>query len=300
MLAEKFQGRKKMKITPFNYAQFYWALPVPIVNEKNEVVSWEMVKVGKYRLATRISKEPEKYDATTTESLSEFQNKFKPFTGKAGEEFKVFVKHYDDTVETLTFNKSQLIKLRRLATRAHWGKDTPEEVQITLQLAVRFGLVTADRLQEYCDSGKVGLDCNGFVGTYMRDVLGLNVNENTMIDYLYKAGRPVKKIEEVNSLNLFVLGLVDRNNQVIPQFSGGSTGHVMITSPTGFSAIGQYGGTFYPAARVVESTGGMGLVESDYLLLSVEKAGNVETGVFNVFRGSKQHKMRVRISRLDS
>lgn len=47
-------------------------------------------------------------------------------------------------------------------------------------------------------------------------------------------------------------------------------------------------------ARVVEADAGKGLVESDYLLLSVE------SDVFNVFRGSKQQKMRVRISRLDA
>lgn len=290
-----------MKITPLNYAQFYQALPVPIVNEKNEIARWETVRVSQYRLAVRTSKEPETYDAATTAALSEFQNKFKPFAGKAaGEVFKVFVKHYDDSVETLTFNQSQNNKLRRLATRALWGKGTPEEAQITLQLAVRFKLIAEDGLQKYCDDGRIGLDCNGFVGTYMRDVLGLNVSENSLINNLYQAGRPVKKIEEVNGLNLFVMGLVDAGNQVIAQFSGGSQGHVVITTPTGFSAIGQYGGKFYPAVRVVESTGGRGLIESDYLLLSVDKANNVETGVFNVFRGSKQQRMRVRISRLDA
>jgi hypothetical protein len=248
--------------------------------------------------------EPEKYDSNTTSFLAEFGGKFKPFNNTkkddATEEIKVFVKKADDTVETQVFKPAQWQKLYWIATQAIWGKGSPEYIQITLQLAVRFGLVTAEGLQAYCDAGKVGLDCNGFVGTYMNAVLGKNnVGANSPIDHIVLQGRPITKPEEIDDVSIYVLGLVDGNDRVIPQFSGGQMGHVMITSPfygggMNTQLIGEYTDKkFYRRLTVIESTGGNGLVESDYLILS-----HKPNGVFTVFRGVKQQPMRVRISRV--
>jgi hypothetical protein len=290
-------------MTPFTFAQRYWYLPVPIVNQNNEINRWESVRVSKYRLAVRTSQNPETYDSVTTNALSEFRNVFQPFDNNkkndATEEIRVFVKNADNSVETMIFKPADSKKLFRLATRAMWGKGTPEEVQITLQLAVRFGLINANQLQDYCDSGKVGLDCNGFVGTYMRDILGKSVEGNSLISSLFQQGRPINSLDEIDEVSIYIFGLVDGSNTVIPQYSGGHMGHVMITNPhggiTGTSQyIGEYKNSkkFYRRLTVIESTGGSGLVESDYLLM---KCVN---GVFTVFRGCKQSSIPVRISRV--
>ncbi|MEP6901129.1 MAG: hypothetical protein ABJA66_05225 [Actinomycetota bacterium] len=277
-------------ITPFEFAQIYWNLPVPIVNEKNEILRWEITRVSQYRLATRISKNPETYDGVTSQALSEFGNAVRPFANKDTKEIKVFVKKPDNTIETQTFQAAEKNKLDRIAARAIWGKGSPEEVQITLQLAVRFGLITPDRLRAYCDSGKIGLDCNGFVGTYLRDVLGKTVEPNSVITELLNQGRKINNLDEIDNLSIYVFGFVDGSNQVIAQYSGALMGHVMITNPLGVDMIGVYGKKNYRSLRVIESTGEKGLVESDYLLLTGKN------GVFTVFRGSKQSEMRVRIS----
>jgi hypothetical protein len=293
-------------MTPYQFAERYWYLPVPIVSQSNEVVRWEYpIRVNQYRLSERISKakEPEKYDAGTTAFLAEFGGKYTPFNNTpkddATEEIKVFVKKADETVETRTYKPADKWKLYGIATQAIWGKGSPEDVQITLQLAVRFGLIAADKIQEYCDAGKVGLDCNGFVGRYMETVLGKKTTANSPIDHLLLQGRPITKFEEINDVSIYVLGLVDAANKVIPQYSGGQIGHVMITNPFHFNKelnteyIDQYSDKkFYRRLNVVESTGGNGLVSSDYMLLNNEK------GVFTVFRGIKQQPMRVRMSRV--
>ncbi|HEX8736817.1 MAG TPA: hypothetical protein VF721_15905 [Pyrinomonadaceae bacterium] len=292
-------------MTPYEYAQLYWNLPVPIVSKTNEVIRWEQVRVSQYRLSERISKkgEPEKYDARTTEFLAEFGGKFAPFNNTAKddatEEIKVFVKKAGGSVETYYYKPADKWKLYGIATQAIWGKGSPEDVQITLQLAVRFGVIAADKIQAYCDAGKVGLDCNGFVGRYMQAILGKKTTANSPIDYLLLQGRPVTTFEEINDVSIYVFGLVDGSNKVIPQYSGRDIGHVMITNPFHFNKelntqyIDQYSDEkFYRRLNVVESTGGNGLVSSDYMLLKNEN------GVFTVFRGVKQQPMRVRISRV--
>lgn len=288
------------KLTPFNYAQLYWSLPVAVVNEAGELTGWDFARVDRYRLANKISADgtPEAYDAVTTNGLSDF-SKIKPFADKKTQEIKIYIKNPDGTIRTETFKRADENRLMRFAKKAVWGKGSPEECQITLQLALRYGLaVNINELRKYCEDGKIGLDCNGFVGSYMRDVLGKNVDHNTTIDVLLKSGHPVTKIEEINNQNIYVLGLVSNSGVVIPRKLEGKIGHVMITTPMGFDMIGILKSIIYPRVRVVESTGGKGLVESDYLLLGTEKKNGKETGVFKVHRGSKNEEMRVRISRV--
>ncbi len=63
---------------------------------------------------------------------------------------------------TLTVNTAEL-------AQAFTGKATPEVIADVLRLAVAFGLVAGNlgALQSYCDE-YIGLDCNGFVGNYLR------------------------------------------------------------------------------------------------------------------------------------
>jgi cell wall-associated NlpC family hydrolase len=291
-------------MTPYQFAQLYWHLSVPIVNQNNEIVRWEeQIRVSKYRLAERLKQETEAYDAPTTAFLAEFGGKFTPFNNTTKddktEEIKVFVKKTDGAIEAKTYKPAEKWKLYGVATRAIWGKGSPEDVQITLQLAVRFGLIAADRIQEYCDAGKVGLDCNGFVGRYMQTVLGKKTTANSLIDHLMMQGRPITKLEEIDDVSIYILGYVDGAGKVIAQYSGGEIGHVMITNPfhrggMKTELIGQHTDKkFYRRLTVVESTGGKGLVESDYLILD-----HKTNGVFTVFRGSQQRTMPVRITRV--
>jgi hypothetical protein len=46
------------------------------------------------------------------------------------------------------------------------GKGMPDDIRLTLRLAVRHGKAHKGRLQEFCNN-YIGLDCNGFVGNYM-------------------------------------------------------------------------------------------------------------------------------------
>ena len=95
-----------------------------------------------------------------------------------------------------------------------------------------------------------------------------------------------------------MLGLVAANGVVIAKKDGDNWAHVMITNPSPFDMISVHQGTVYRRVAVLESTGGRGLVESDYLLLEEEKKNGKNTGVFKVYRGSKSQEMRVRIARV--
>lgn len=295
-------------MSPFDYAQIYWNLPVPLINAAGEVTSWELFRINKYRLANRISDDPETYDADTTAALSEYANKVKPFADKETKEVKVFTKNDDGSVNEQIFTRVQENKLLGIAKRAIWGKGSPEECQITLQLAYRFGLApTAQELQKYVADGKIGLDCNGFVGNYMQRVLGKKVDSTTRIDDLLQAGRPVKSFDEMTNVNLYVLGMVDDNGNVIGRVVNGKHGHIMITTFSPYTdTVGVVfngpnhtnPGKVSKSVQVLESTGGRGLVESTYLLLDEEKKNGVNTGVFKVYRGSKDVEMPVRITRV--
>lgn len=295
-------------MSPFDYAQLYWNLPVPIINEAGEITKWELFRVNKYRLADRLPDEEEAYDADTTAYLNEFERNFNPFPDKDVNEITLYTKNADGNINTQIYTRAEKKKLLGIAKRAIWGKGTPEQCQITLQLAYRFGIAdSVEKLQKYCADGKVGLDCNGFVGTYMRDVLGKNVDHNTPINVLIANGRPVNSFDEMNNQHLYIFGMVSGSGEVIGRVVNGKHGHIMITTFSPFAdTVGViFNGTnhtnpskTYKRVKVVESTGGAGFVESDYLLIEEEKKNGVNTGVFKVHRGSKNSFIRVRISRV--
>lgn len=58
-----------------------------------------------------------------------------------------------------------------------WGHGQIEEIALLLELALKAGLVTPDRLQEWVTSDqKIGLDCNGFTNAYY-SALGCFLNK---------------------------------------------------------------------------------------------------------------------------
>jgi hypothetical protein len=195
------------------------------------------------------------------------------------------------------------------------GKASPESVQVILQLILRLDpkKVTKETVQAYCDE-HLGLDCNGFVGNYLRhgkdgrpwtDVQkrgdrarGPSTDIATMV-----GTRFVKKPADLKFTDLYVLGMVDKDNRVLPG-GGKGTGHVVAVQPFTLvdkvSPFGQdkcYTPGFAkdpaknPSFWTVESTGGIGLTASWYNVVSVDKAG-----IFTVYRGCKASKFRVRVA----
>jgi hypothetical protein len=199
---------------------------------------------------------------------------------------------------------------------AYCGKASPESVQVILQLAIRLDpkkKVTKETIQTYCDD-HLGLDCNGFVGNYLRYGLdgrpwtdiqkrgdrarGPSTDIATMV-----GSRFVKSTADLKFTDLYVLGMVDANDRVLPG-GGHGTGHVVAVQPctlvnklTPFNQDRCYTNGYAkdparnPTFWAVESTGGIGLAASWYNVLSVDKAG-----IFTVFRGCKSGKLRVRVA----
>jgi hypothetical protein len=165
----------------------------------------------------------------------------------------------------------QIIYIAELA-RVYTGKGTPYLIAQALQLAEAFGLVqpTVAAMQTYGDN-YVGLDCNGFVGNYLR-ARGCTVAGPETPAFPYAFVPPnwrLKKLEDVKAESV----LVWKN-----------AGHVAIVDR--ISGI-QYNGVL-PAA-VCESTGARAVpsdVHTDglnYTVYEIHPPG--KDGVFKVKRG---------------
>lgn len=210
--------------------------------------------------------------------------------------------------------------------RPYYGKGSPEDCQIVLQLAVLVAKKHKPRknqadLQKYCDT-HLGLDCNGFVGNYLWHERAGNawdvdpghkdVGPSSTIDSIMKAGHFISKIGDMNAAKMHLLAQVDGANVIIP--GGARVGHITVTEPNRYMSqsfvFNSFGGLDlrmatrqqiygHPAYWVVESTGGKGLVESWYAFQPVhDKRGKDVPGVFKVFRGSKGSELTVRVSEL--
>jgi hypothetical protein len=297
-------------MTPHEYKELYRNLLVPIVNEKDERTGWQKVDVNRYLLTNQDNKkgEPEHYNIQNSKNgLGTLYGKLHTHFAKPGASIKVYVgsAELDERVFKTFYD------VWYYANKAFWGKGSPEEIQITLQLVLRFKLATPQTLQAYCDEktdglaqGRVGLDCNGFVGNYLEHghrggawdghKVGFQAYEaNTDIaTIMSKLGPEVKSLNDINIHDTYVMGLVDpTSKRVIARFSGGSTGHIVISTP--FTFIATDGVKRNIKMNVVESTLDAGLVESEYMLLSGKDY------VFTVSRGSKKgtiyEKMNVRM-----
>jgi hypothetical protein len=112
-------------------------------------------------------------------------------------------------------------------SRAFTGKGTPEICARALRLAEAFGLVapTVATMQTYCDN-YVGLDCNGFVGNYLREK-GCTVVGPETIAYPYAFLPPpsrLSRLEDVKADCVLVwktaghVAIIDRTSGI--QFNG--------------------------------------------------------------------------------
>ncbi len=294
-------------MTPLEYLNRYYNLEVPIDDDKG-VTQWLTVKVACYRLGEDGLK-----------SRDKFLEKLRPHLDERGETVTVKVKSMNGEEEKIFRSRAEIAPF---VAAPFFGKGSPEDVQIVLQLAVRYGLIgsTQPEIQDYCswkDSqrqmGHIGLDCNGFVGNFLRHTVGgctwvekpgkdeSSLASTGIRDFMNKVGTPVKTFDELISNKIYVLGRVDGSGTIINRF--GSTandiGHIMISQPLTLKQVPVYmpmrGYKIgeVPALQVVESTGIKGLVASTYQINRVD-----ERGVFTVWRGSKEEEMQVRIYRV--
>jgi hypothetical protein len=216
-------------------------------------------------------------------------------------------------------------EMMRRVVNPFWGKGSPEDCQVTLEVAVMLGRTSIDAVQHYADT-HIGLDCNGFVGNYIWHVHqgnawntwagdgepGPSANIESLLTWVKRNGREIRTISEMSSAKTYMLAEVDDATlKVIP---GGSSrdGHCVITEPKRFMAhsfvadsfagldlrAAERGAYNNPAYWAVESTGHLGLRESWYAFQSLQRHHADVPGVFHVFRGSKGTTMRVRVAEL--
>ena len=302
---------------PLDYAKKYWEMEVPIFDDDNQIVRYEKVKFEKYRLHQGWGQKP----PTEPPGLSEFRNAVLKYARGFFQQKKTLelrVKNIWGTEMFLQFKtEGELQPALVRAVQAFSGKGSPEDVQLTLQLAARCGVTTATGLQHYCDQtvdnyARLGLDCNGYVGNYLRyknsatlwshvDAISSSnfINGDMGIGSIVKklGGVPVQKEEALLTPRMHVLGMVNSAGAVIDG-GAGPVGHIMI-----FEAINsagkrevypplpkQYLGGKYLWYMGVEATPKVGLARIAYVVLKV--AAN---GVATVWRKEVNSLINVKI-----
>src|SRR5581483_10161720 len=150
------------------YRACYQPLQVPeVVDEK--AVRWKDVQLTKYVLVVKIDRttgavtwddDHPNNQAAHDALLGKLSDHF----AKKGANLTVHVKSTGGGIEHAEFDTWKEVWFH--ARKAFIGKGSPEDAQVTLQLADRFGLLGGGTLQAYCDK-YLGLDCNGFAGNYL-------------------------------------------------------------------------------------------------------------------------------------
>lgn len=303
-------------VTPLDYAERYRSLSVHVNGQSRDKIRVEIYRIGK----------PDPEQGALWQKLKDHfaSNKKK----NANYRLRLRVNGMDEE-----FSSHEPL-LRRVVS-PYYGKGSPEDCQITLELAVLLGRTSLDNVQAYANK-YIGLDCNGFVGNYIWRVHQNNgwnswpqgtdaevakqpypsANIAAIMNWTKTAGREITAISEMRAAKMYVLALVDANHRIVPGGPAGPYGHIMITEPNKFMAqsfvfnsLGGYDlglarkdAYGHPAYYTVESTGPemeIGLRDSWYAFRPVKDGKDREVpGVFSVFRGSKGQAMKVRIAEL--
>ena len=248
-----------MTMSPRAYANKYSNLEVYLYTEEQAKAAqpgqlppggaWTRVSVHSYRLNLKKA-----YQRPET-SLAVFKSKTREhLKGKDGK-ITVWVKTIAGDIVSKTYHSR--LELAENVNDPFYGKGSPEEVQVVLQLAVRYGVFPREKVQIYCDNGNIGLDCNGFVGNYLRHVRqGLpwdvdartslqkktEFDANSTIRSIMKGRdrnrtQPVNTIEEIqqNTWSIHLLAMANAHGTIHDQVrdSDGtvSHGHIMISEP---------------------------------------------------------------------
>jgi hypothetical protein len=117
-------------LTPKGYAENYWNLQVPIVDDATErVKEWVTVRVDSYRKGA--------HEAAMNDFMSKARPRLDQKDGKkkVDESITVHVKTVYGNEEQRTYTDRFMLAAN--AKNPFYGKGCPEEVQVTLQLAVR-------------------------------------------------------------------------------------------------------------------------------------------------------------------
>ncbi|MGE5170297.1 MAG: hypothetical protein ACM3JC_07990 [Rudaea sp.] len=286
-------------MTPMRYAERYLKLEVPF----DDGPVW--VQIRKYHIGT-----PDAEQGLLWQALKDYFNKQQ----KAQADFRLRVRVDWDTTDFASAHSM----LHRVVD-PFWGKGTPEDCQIVLQLAVLLGRVPSKlALQSYADA-HLGLDCNGFVGNYLFRVLGSKgwrtdapargaSPRATITDIMASAGgTEIHTVDQVTPGRMYVLAEVDANNRIIAGGPSSAPGHIVITEPGLYMGsytsmnldIADSGALGAPAVWGVESAGGIGLVQSWYAITQLKSGNKPVEGVFRVFRASRQRFLNFRMIALN-
>ena len=285
---------------PMEYARKYWDLEFPIINDENEIVTYDRVRFGKYRLYTGWNPKkgggPPPGQAEFYSAVSSYAYRF--FAQKKRLELRV-KNVWGDVVYLQYKTAAELRETLVRAVQPFSGKGSPEDVQLTLQLAARCNLAP-NGLQRYCDElvdtqyPRLGLDCNGFVGNYLRyrnsetkwnsydpvsskTIINGDMGINSIVTKV--APEPVKNVDEMLAPRMHVLGMVDGSGKVIDG-GFGPIGHIMITQAHNWGLQEalpplpkQYLGKRYLLYSGVEATPAVGLSDFRYTILNIAKNG---------------------------
>jgi hypothetical protein len=174
-----------------------------------------------------------------------------------------------------------------------FGKGSPEDCQIVLQLAVLLERVGSKmELQTYADA-HLGLDCNVFVGNYLFHILHGNswrldahddgVGPSTTITQIMSraGGSVIHAVDEMVASRMYVLAEVDAQDHIIPGGPTTTPGHIVITEPGRYMpqfmtmdlTVADRGALMAPAFWGAESTGGIGLIQSWYAVTPLVRGG---------------------------
>ena len=203
------------------------------------------------------------------------------------------------------------------AVNPFYGKGSPEDCQIVLQLAVLLRRVASKyELQAYADAN-LGLDCNGFVGNYLfRIVRGngwrVDASDNdvgpstTISQIMAKAGSVVHTVDQMMPNRVHVLAELDAHDRIIPGGPHSATGHIAITEPGRYMpsymtmdlGAANKGVLGAPAFWAAESAGRVGLTQSWYAVTQLVRDGKPIDAVFRVYRAGRRAFLNFRIIRL--
>ena len=248
-------------------------------------------------------------DTQTKDSL--WQSLRQHFRAESGLSVDVFV---GSSRSATTHEFATRDELRYTALNAFWGKASPEEMQVTLQLLDKFGVKPRAELAAYCGTTNIGVDCSGFVGNYLareigstawtsrvgRGVVGPSTKSNAIFNH-YSANR-ITSLDQLRTAHQYLLAYC--NTQGSPH-SSDPTGHIMITAKPRVDQLtcretGPAGRTQGSDGRftVSESTGGIGVVTSEYSVESSHRVGTRQA-YFTVYRGCKRTTFNVAITKLN-
>jgi hypothetical protein len=273
-------------MTPKEYKARYLNLQVPVEvsdpgNPTKTVVKRFPVQVDQYRLNGVNFKEAAK---------DEFWGEVQKLKGSID---------VDPGTGSVSIDRDSLTKIFQLP---FLGKGSPEHCQIILQLAAKWNLklpsgkkIDSDpvKLQQYAKE-YLGLDCNGFVGSYIwhdkkshpwddPNTKTAPGPEATIEQYFPAKRDDVRLVTDWDTLDIskvYIMGLADKNGDIVPRISGDDVAHIVITVPN----QQRDSGDGHKDVMVVESTGGLkdyprGLSENWY------RFKGVKNGVFTIDRG---------------